>query len=1124
MQLKSITLSGFKSFADLTTFPIQSALTGIIGPNGCGKSNIIDAVRWVLGENTAKHLRASSASEVIFGGAAKRKASQFAQVSLHFDNSDGGAGGAFSLFSEIVISRKINSEGQSSYFINQKTVRRRDIIELLQGAGVGARSYAVIEQGMISRIIEAKPEELRGFIEEAAGIALYKNRRRESEKRMFDTEQHVLLHEERLKSLANQRDTLEQQAVVARQFQTLKTQHQQKQHRLRSYQYHEQSQAISELEHAQTQAQSALENLQVEQQHDALHAAQSALQHAQQHRAQQQAQLQHQQTLHQQQQTQRQTELAHQSHHQQRALEQTQRLARLHEQLQQNQAESLEQQSALDALRAAIDHHAPELETLQLALHDKQQQVQRQQRQLEQQQQQKQHLAQQIRQHEQQAATLRHNLQTWRQRLQQLQQSALPTLRPFDHHARERAQTHTQTTQSALFVAEKAEQSAREQHLAAQSALNHANEQCQRLRDQIEVLSQTLPKIELGPDFADLPLAFTQLQIAPLWQNALSRYLAPLLSMPCGEGKALWQSALSSGQAYTSRGDIPLLWQGIIRGAVDVDLWLSHLTPLEQHDAEIDPQTLDPNTRYLTLDGTLISRASVAPQALDAQAHLHQRLHALHEALPERELACEHAREHALQQQQQWQRAEESREQSALAHQTATQETQRLDHDFALWQQEAAHHQALLAQQQHSQSALQEDIARAEEEYSTVQISLESLQEQLLILNEQPSLDPEQTQREQSALAELRQQSDRAQQLQQQRQQQFARQQAFIESQQQRAQSLHAEIEQLKQEQQLNQNTQQEQQLQLETLALALEESALQLETTREALQHAEQREHVAQNHYQQLERQHHEQQSNQKLHQQRLQHLEQQIQLLRQQQSALHAEWAEENRQPIAFAPDEVVDTVALHSEIRTLAQQMEALGAVNLSALSEFERVRHEHDELERQCLDLRSSLQLLKTAIQTLDNETRIRLKTTLEQVNTHFAALFPRLFNGGEAFLSWEAGDILEAGVSITVRPPGKKLKNITALSGGEKALSALALVFALFRLNPAPFCLLDEVDAPLDEANVGRLCALLQEMAKETQFVIITHHKKTMQHCERLIGVTMSEPGVSRLVAVEVHRA
>ena len=197
-----------------------------------------------------------------------------------------------------------------------------------------------------------------------------------------------------------------------------------------------------------------------------------------------------------------------------------------------------------------------------------------------------------------------------------------------------------------------------------------------------------------------------------------------------------------------------------------------------------------------------------------------------------------------------------------------------------------------------------------------------------------------------------------------------------------------------------------------------------------------------------------------------------------------------------------------------------MEALGAVNLAAIADYDSAEAEYRTLDEQCRDLRHTLELLEEAIAKLDNETRSRLQDTLEIVNRHFASLFPLLFRGGEAALAWTEGDILEAGITIAVRPPGKKVKNLSVLSGGEKALTALALVFALFRLNPAPFCLLDEVDAPLDDANVGRLSALLREMAGQTQFIVITHRKRTMQTCDQLIGVTMSEPGVSRLVAVQ----
>ncbi|MDO4435106.1 MAG: chromosome segregation protein SMC [Cardiobacteriaceae bacterium] len=1122
MQLKNITLHGFKSFADATTFPIQSALTGIIGPNGCGKSNIIDAVRWVLGENTAKHLRAGSGSDVIFGGSAKRKASHFAQVSLHFDNSDGTASGAFSVFNEIVISRKIQGDGQSTYLINQKVVRRRDIIELLQGAGVGARSYAVIEQGMISRIIEAKPEELRSFIEEAAGIALYKNRRRESEKRMEETEQYVLLHEERLKGLAKQRETLAQQASVAEQYVQLKTTHQAKQHRLRSFQYYQQNQSIEQLSLAIEREQSAFSTKPSEALKNELITAEQAFQDAQnayQHKESlhQNSQHHHQQLL-----SEQRTEQTHQLHHQERAHEYERRLQRLHEQLAQNAENQAEQQSALILLKESIDSYQPELKSLRSRVQQQHNALQQEKQRFDQQQQTQHHLAQQLRHQQQQAATLRHNLQTWQQRLQTWQQSALPPLPSFDLEQWEQAKALEKTSQSAFEQAEQATEQALKTWQQAKLNAEASAQKLQRVMHQIEALNQSLPHRDLSEPLQALPPVFRELSIALPWQTALHRYLAPLLNAPCGNTPEHFQSALQDGKAYSSKGLVPVLWQEIIQGNVDLSLWLSHLTPLPLHDAEIEPEKLNPHTHYLTLDGTLLNTHSLQPQQADAHSVFIERLQALHDELPELKQHHEQQQQKAFEQQSLWQQCDEKRQLAHAQYQSALHERQRLDHEHHLWQQALQHREHLQQQQAQAQSALQEDVARGNETYAELQASIEHLQEQQQTLQEQ-QLDPETLTNAQSALQQAQTQLQHAEESQQQRQQQYSRQQALLESQQQHQTQQQAEIELITREQAQLQTLKEERQIRLEELSLALEESALALEKTQNQLQHAKAQAEACRQAFYLLEKQQQERQNAEQLQQERLKHLQQQRQFLQEQQSALLAEFEAEERKPLRFADDETLDTLALQQEIRETHQAMESLGAVNLSAVEEFGQISREHDELERQCHDLRYSMQLLKTAIQTLDQETRLRLKTTLEQVNQHFGALFPRLFHGGEAFLSWEEGDILEAGVNITVRPAGKKLKNITALSGGEKALSALALVFALFRLNPAPFCLLDEVDAPLDEANVGRLCALLQEMAQETQFVVITHHKKTMQQCERLIGVTMSEPGVSRLVAVEVGR-
>jgi len=316
-------------------------------------------------------------------------------------------------------------------------------------------------------------------------------------------------------------------------------------------------------------------------------------------------------------------------------------------------------------------------------------------------------------------------------------------------------------------------------------------------------------------------------------------------------------------------------------------------------------------------------------------------------------------------------------------------------------------------------------------------------------------------------------------------------------------------------------------QKQSETLALELEEKHLSHEALEEThQQHEQTRAQTARAVEEQAHHLHREQetlrerQHQRALAEERLNHHQEHLAQIQQQLQRITAELLADNREPLAMDDTNPPDETALTAQIRSLKQQMEALGAINLAAIADYDSADAEYRSLDDQCRDLRHTLELLEEAIAKLDNETRSRLQDTLDIVNRHFASLFPLLFRGGEAELAWTEGDILEAGITIAVRPPGKKVKNLSVLSGGEKALTALALVFALFRLNPAPFCLLDEVDAPLDDANVGRLSALLREMAGQTQFIVITHRKRTMQTCDQLIGVTMSEPGVSRLVAVQ----
>ncbi|WP_298640694.1 AAA family ATPase [uncultured Cardiobacterium sp.] len=1120
MHLTAIRLAGFKSFADNTTFPVDAPVTGIIGPNGCGKSNIIDAVRWVLGETAAKQLRGQAMTDIIFAGAANRRAAGMASVALHFDNSDGSAGGAFADYAELVIARKVGSDGQSQYLINNKRVRRRDIVELLQGTGVGARSYAVIEQGMISRIIEAKPEELRSYIEEAAGIAHYKTRRKESEARMNDVREHLTRHDDRLQQLGKQRDKLAQEAATARQWRDLNQQQQHLAHRLQSWQYH---QTQRQLDAAQTQYQedrAALEDLfahsgidetrlaALEQQHTAAKEAHKNAENAALQSAAQLAQLRR--TL--------ETDRQSQQHLAQNAREHETRLARLrqqsgedHDQQQQHRSEIARLEAQLtaerpahDSARAALDSARAATETLRHKLD----------------------AARETRHHaENRHYTAEHRLHDAENQYRRLEQRRAEPVEPTGEDDNEPGETlalEQETLAIALETTAETLAAAADAVETAQAAYDHGEQQLrqqhtQRERQQTEL--DTLRRLQ-PPPAADggapgVPHLGDHLRVEPAWQTAIGRHLGDRLHASIGA--AHWQHALTHGHPQLSGGGVPAAWQPYLASDADLHPWLGHLQPLAKHDRDIQPDDLADGIQYLTLDGSSISRSSVQPApAADDRLARQNRINTLEAALAAGETALR-TLETAHQAHRDTLAAATARlDTLRQQHQQQKQQQHDLAHRLALSRQQQQHRATLRAQQQRAAATLAEDIAAAAQNLAQAQEEHRQAQRALAALPPIHELE-----NEYRALHAHYQQTARTAQ-----QHEENRRAAETALEQHRAHLAAGEKQQTRLAEDIAASETALATLheQLETLALTLEENHLSLETHEQT--HAaneQQRAEAAQALEKTAHELHHEQEARRErdhrrqLAEERLQHHQQQIEQLHQQQQRIIAELLSDNHEPL---PEAAEDEAALNADIRALKQQKEALGAVNLAAITDYDSAENEYSALAAQCRDLRDTLALLAEAIDKLDDETRSRLQETLDIVNRHFANLFPILFRGGEAELAWTEGDILDAGITIAVRPPGKKVKNLSVLSGGEKALTALALVFALFRLNPAPFCLLDEVDAPLDDANVGRLSNLLRDMAAQTQFIVITHRKRTMQTCDHLIGVTMSEPGVSRLVAVQ----
>ena len=1095
MHLTAIRLAGFKSFADNTTFPVDAPLTGIIGPNGCGKSNIIDAVRWVLGETAAKQLRGQAMTDVIFAGAANRRGAAQASVALHFDNSDGKAGGAFADYAELVIARKVQSDGQSQYSINGKRVRRRDIVELLQGTGVGARSYAVIEQGMISRIIEAKPEELRVFIEEAAGIALYKTRRKESETRMNEARDHLTRHDDRLHQLGKQRDKLAQEAETAKTWRALQAQAQTASHQLQSWQYH---QLHRQHEAAQEQysrdraalndlfAHSGIDEAQIAALEEKLAVAKAAHHAAENAALQSAARL---AALRRELESGRQN----QQHLAQNARDQQTRLARLSQQHHEDHEQAQQHQAEISRLQAELAERAPALEAARLAAEHARATADQQHHQLDAQREHRHHA-------ENRHYSAAHRLNEARQQQERLEQRRA-SLQPAadtddDTLEAETLQTQHDTLAETLIALEDAQQ---------QAALD-------TLR-RLQPAPQNQP-----PELAAAPQLLDHLHVAPAWQSAIGRYLGDRLHAALGTEH--WQTALAHGSAQLAHGSVPATWQAHIQSDADLHPWLGHLQPLAAHDADIRHDQLAPGVQYLTLDGSSISQNSIQPATRgDDQLARQNQIHALEAELQKSETTLQNLEEAGAAAAEQLARLRDTHAAQQRQHQQTAQQQRELAHRLALVTQQQTHRAQLRAQQQRALETLAEDLVAARRQQQQAQEETDLAATALAALPPVTTLE--------TAFRAAFQTYQDADHSWQQQQNDYRAAEAALEQHRAHLAAGDKQAQRLAAERLDAEETLAALQEQSEALALELEEKHLSHENLEEThQQHEQTRAQTARAVEEQAHHLHREQetlrerQHQRALAEERLNHHQEHLAHLQQQLQRITAELLADNREPLDMDDANPPDEAALTTQIRGLKQQMEALGAVNLAAIADYDSADAEYRSLDDQCRDLRHTLELLEEAIAKLDNETRSRLQDTLDIVNRHFASLFPLLFRGGEAELAWTEGDILEAGITIAVRPPGKKVKNLSVLSGGEKALTALALVFALFRLNPAPFCLLDEVDAPLDDANVGRLSALLREMAGQTQFIVITHRKRTMQTCDQLIGVTMSEPGVSRLVAVQ----
>ncbi|NID03673.1 chromosome segregation protein SMC [Luteibacter jiangsuensis] len=1159
MRLTTIKLAGFKSFVDPTTLHLPTNMTGVVGPNGCGKSNIIDAIRWVMGESAASRLRGDSLTDVIFSGSSARKPVGQAAVELIFDNGDGTIQGEYASFAEISVKRVVSRDGQSAYFLNGARCRRRDITDLFLGTGLGPRSYSIIEQGMISQIIEAAPEELRTHLEEAAGISKYKERRKETESRIKSTRENLDRVRDVRDEVEKQLEHLNRQARAAERWKAFKEEHTRREAELRALEYrslHRQHEgegsglreAELEIEKhlaSQRQVEAQLESVR-ERHHGAsehLNQVQAEVYKVGAEIARVEQQVRHNRDL------------------SERLTRSRADAEREHEELQGHIAADREQ---IETLRMALAEGEPKLEALQ-QIQDETGEAQRAT---------EARLAdwqQRWDAHTRGASESSRAAEVERTKLAYLDRQSVDLSRRREALEAEQRATDVAALDAAAEQLDTEHETQRErvehlggvldQHKAAyegaleeerqvQSALNDARQQLQTARGRQASL-EALQTAALGQEesaatgwLARLGLDRSRrlgesLQVDAGYESAVETVLAGVLDgvlvdapdALAGEFASLGEADVALFAGATGGPGSPGTLAAHVRGPLAAVNLLGNIfvvDSVEEGAARVD--SLAAHQSVITRDGAWmgpgwvrIRRASGNQVGVLARERdlrqLNEQIETLEAAIEERTEQLEGLRTRKFETERQRDDAQRDlyaahRRLSELAGQLQSHRG-KMETARARAEKVGGEISAIVDQLDELESQTREARARLDEAVGHMgdredeRRGLENERRELLEAREEARINAREAaeqahqlalgmESKRAALASLEQALAR---LDTQLRQVVARRDE-IDQQLAAGSDPIAELEAERQ-------TYLDQRLlvdrQLVEARRALEDCDAEfrkLEQDRQRIEHVlnQVRESV----------------SEKRLAAQALQ--------LRADQLAQAIVASGLELEALLSELPEDAEPERWQQQLVDLSQKIARLEPVNLAAIQEHAEQSQRKEYLDAQLTDLAGALETLEGAIKKIDRETRQRFKETFDRVNAGVQELFPRLFGGGHAYLELTGEDLLDTGVAIMARPPGKRVSNITLLSGGEKALTAVSLVFAIFGLNPAPFCLLDEVDAPLDEANVGRFSAMVREMSEKVQFIFVSHNKATMEAAHQLCGVTMREPGVSRLVQVDLAEA
>jgi len=1167
MRLKQIKLAGFKSFVDPTTVPFPENLTAIVGPNGCGKSNLIDAVRWVMGESSAKHLRGDSMMDVIFNGSTTRKPVGQASIELVFDNSDGTLKGEFASYAEIALRRTVSRDGQSNYYLNGTKCRRKDITGIFLGTGLGPRSYAIIEQGMISRLIESKPQELRVFLEEAAGISKYKERRRETETRIRHTRENMERLTDIREELGKQIAHLQRQANAATKYKAFKQDERRLKGELSALKWRKFNQQVETLSAEISKLETELEARIAEQRHADLEIEQTRAKHIDISDAFNQAQgnfygigadiARLEQSL---------------SHKKERQVQLNQDFQQVNASLSQATEQMSQDELSIAELREQKLELEPELEL-------QQQQLEQAQMSLEELEVSVLDWEQSWEEYNKNSAINSQKMEVERTRIQHFDKVIERLATRIDNNKKESDSLAAQPIEDDVLNASLELSKAEEETNILSESVEVLFEEISEMRNQrrtkqkeVEASRSKLQKIQsehislnaiqraalgdtdtgvadwlINNALSENKKLAQSIKVDSGWEYAVEMVLGDYLEATSCDSFSSFENELSnletgrlclvnnsvsSANKQAVNNDSPLesLASKIHQLNVSVPTLNNVFVINSLSEAFVMRKSLTADQSLVTQDGFWVASnwIRVAKKESDEMSLLEREskletllieLEKYESELDELQTSADEENERLRDSENSW---EEKQRELRVVSKSYSDLRAQVGSQQAKLEQMVKRKDALAKEKEDLTHQLQVDETALSQSRASLEKLVDAMADDLEQKESLSNQKEEKRRRLDDARNQARQSKDKSHEL----ELSVANINAEINSSQSTNQRMQQQVAEMQSRKIQLQDALENANSPDDDLQLELDASLEKRLRSEDALSQARDDLEVVERSVRVFEKQRGE--------------AEQAAQGVRSRLERLRMQWSEnsakqnsqeenitshdEDIQSILENLDNQANEDEWNQRLETISAKIQRLGAINLAAIDEHTEQSERKIYLDAQHEDLDEALESLESAIRKIDKETRTRFKETFDKVNAGLKELFPKIFGGGHAYLELTGEDLLDTGVTVMARPPGKRNSTIHLLSGGEKALTALALVFSIFRLNPAPFCMLDEVDAPLDDANVGRFCNLVKEMSEHLQFIYITHNKVSMEMAQALVGVTMQEPGASRLVAVNVDEA